>query len=106
MRDVAGLVFALAALGFVLAGLKRRRQALRMAEAGVEAAPRHPSLALLGEVGPYIVNLMLIVAALQVTLAFVVSDGGGIFSWLDLAGFLALLAGYGYWVSMKSRHRV
>ena len=106
MHNVAGLLLALGAVWFIWAGLQRRRQALALAAAGVEAPPRHPSLALLGEIGPSIVNGMLVVAALQVSFAFVVSDGGGVFSWFDLAGFLLLLAGYGFWVSMKSRHRV
>lgn len=106
MRDLAGIACALGGAWFAWAGLARRRRALARAAAGEEAPPRHPSLAILGEIGPSIVNFMLIVAALQVTLAFVVSDGGGVFSWLDLGGFLVLLAGYGVWVSMKSRHRI
>lgn len=106
MRDVAGLVFALVAAWFVWAGLQRRRKAMALAAAGAEAPARHPSLAMLGEIGPSIVNFMLVIAAVQVSAAFLVSDGGGLFSVLDLAGFLLMLAGYGYWVTMKSRHRV
>ena len=106
MRNIAGIVLLLAAAWFVWAGLARRRQARALAAEGREAPPRHPSLALLGEIGPSIVNFMLVIAAIQVAVAFLVSDGGGIFSLFDLAGFLVLLASYGFWVTMKSRHRV
>lgn len=106
MRDIAGLGFAIVAAWFIWAGLRRRRDAAALAAAGGEAPARHPSLALLGEIGPSIVNFMLVIAAIQVSAAFMVSDGGGIFSVLDLAGFLLMLAGYGFCVTMKSRHRV
>ena len=106
MRDIVGVLCVLGGAYFIWSGLARRRQALALAASGVEAPQRHPSLAILGEIGPSIVNFMLVVAALQISLAFVVSDGGGVFSWLDLAGFLVLLGAYGFWVTMKSRHRV
>lgn len=106
MRNIAGIVLLLAAAWFIWAGIARRRQSMSLAADGREAPQRHPSLAILGEIGPSIVNFMLVVAALQVGAAFLVSDGGGIFSLFDLAGFLLLLAAYGFWVTMKSRYRV
>ena len=106
MRNLAGPAFALVAAWFIWAGVQRRRRALALTAGGAEAPARHPSLALLGEIGPSVVNFMLVIAAIQVAAAFLVSDGGGIFSVLDLAGFLLMLAAYGFWVTMKSRHRV
>lgn len=107
MRDVAGVVCALLGAWFVWSGLQRRRQAQALAASGHVPPPRHPSLELLGEMGPSVVNTMLAVAAGITSLAFLISDGGNrALSYFDLAGFLVLLGGYGYWVSMKSKHRV
>jgi hypothetical protein len=38
-------------------------------------------------------------------LAFFVTGGSGVFTLFDLAGFLFLLAAYGWWISVRTRYR-
>lgn len=104
MRDWTGLVLAACGVGLLWSALARRRRMMAVAAQG-ETGPRlHPSLALMAEIGPSIVIFMLVVAGGQVALAFWLTDGGGVFSMLDLAGFLFLLLAYGAWVVLKSRY--
>jgi hypothetical protein len=40
-----------------------------------------------------------------VALAYMVTGGSGVFTLFDLAGFLFLLAAYGWWISVRTRYR-
>jgi len=62
-------------------------------------------LAPIAEIGPSVVIFGLFVAGGQVVLAYLATDGGGIFSVVDLAGFLFLLFAYGVWLKIKVAHR-
>lgn len=104
VRDWTGLVLALCGAGLLWSALARRSRMLAAAGRGETAPPLHPSLAMMAEIGPSIVIFMLVVAGGQVALAFWMTDGGGIFSMLDLAGFVFLLVAYGTWVVLKSRY--
>lgn len=106
MRDVAGVVCLLIAAWFAWASWRRVRLFRARAAQGIEAPPLHPSLRLMADIGPGFVQLFAAVAALQIVGAFLVTGGAGLFSWLDLAGFLAVLVAYAAWVTVKSRFRV
>jgi hypothetical protein len=62
-------------------------------------------MAMLAEVAPPLLLFGLAAGGLEVVLAFLLTDGGGVFSLLDLAGFLALLAAWGHWVVLRARYR-
>lgn len=96
---------ASAGLGLVWLAALRRRFAKEAAARGEAPPPLHPSLAPLADVGPPIIIFGLFVAGGQAALAFLLTGGGGVFSMFDLAGFLALLFGYGVWVKAKVAHR-
>jgi hypothetical protein len=85
----------------VIADAERRRAAGEP-ESG---PPLHQSLRMLSAVGPGIVQLGLFIAGGQVALAYMVTGGSGVFTLFDLAGFLFLLAAYGWWISVRTRYR-
>jgi hypothetical protein len=60
----------------------------------------------MADIGPSLIIGGLFIAGGQTVLAFFLTDGGGVFSRFDLAGFVALLVAYGAWVKMKSRYRL
>lgn len=97
---------ALAGVGLVWLAALRRRHAKEAAARGEVPPPLHPSLAPLADIGPPVIIFGLFVAGGQAALAFLLTGGGGVFSMLDLAGFLVLLFGYGVWVKAKVAHRV
>ena len=97
---------AAAGLGLVWLAARRRRHARAAALRGEVPPPLHPSLAPLADMGPPIIIFGLFVAGGQAAIAFLLTEGGGVFSSLDLAGFLALLIGYGVWVKAKVAHRL
>lgn len=108
MRYLLGLIF------FILAAslLSRARAYRAAALAGEDpaafarrraAAPRTTgSLAALGERARPFVMFALCYVALKTTLAFVAFEGANRLSWFDLAGFLALLAAYGAWFTVRT----
>lgn len=102
----AGAAMAAAGAWLVWQAMLRRQRG-RAAAARGEAPPPplHPSLVLMADMGPPIIIFGLVVAGGQAVLAFLVTGGGGVFSFLDLAGFLFLLFGYGVWVKMKVAYR-
>lgn len=106
MRHVMGVVLLAAAACFFRSALERRRRAAEAARAGQQPPPLHPSLVLMADLGPSVVVFGLAVAGGQVALAFWLTGGGGVFSLLDLAGFVALLVAYGTWVKAKGRYRL
>ncbi|TPG58532.1 hypothetical protein EAH89_07965 [Roseomonas nepalensis] len=106
MPHVMGAVLFAVAAWLVWSAMDRRRRALAAARAGVEPPPLHPSLVLMADLGPSIIIFGLVVAGGQVALAFWLTGGGGVFSLFDLAGFVALLVAYGFWVKVKGRYRL
>jgi uncharacterized iron-regulated membrane protein len=105
-QHLSGLV--LLALAAWLVWAARRRKAALQAAARAGAAPAvapHQSLAVLGELAPPLLLFGLGAGGLEVVLAFLLTDGGGVFSVLDLLGFLALLAAWGHWVVLRARYR-
>ena len=103
MRYVVGLLCFAGAGLLVWQAMLRKRRALA---AGPEAAGTlHPSLQLLGDAVPPIIVVGLIIIGAKMTLAYVVADAGRYLSLFDLAGFLALLAGYGMSVVYRTRYR-
>ena len=106
MRNLPGILMLAAAALLVWSAIGRRRRAQDAAARGEAPPALHPSLELMGGIMPPLVNLGLIIAGGQVTFAFWLTDGAGIFGPLDLAGFLAMLAAYSYWLGMKTRHRL
>ena len=111
MANVAGIVMGVAGLALIWQAWTRRRfvlaEARRRAETGEPESgpPLHQSLRMLGAIGPGIVQLGLFIAGGQVALAFLVTGGSGVFTLFDLAGFLFLLAAYGWWISVRTRYR-
>lgn len=98
MPHVAGLLMLLGAAFLLWLAVQRRRRN----QVSPPPVP-HESLRMLADAAPAIVIFGLLLAALQVAVAFVMTDGGGgLFSYLDLAGFLALLAAYGNWLKVKT----
>lgn len=103
MRYIVGLVFFAAGAAFLYSALGRRR---RVIAAGPDAAPKlHPSLQALGDTMPPLIVLALGIVGAKMALAFVVSGAQQYLSYLDLAGFLFLLASYGTWVVIRARYR-
>lgn len=111
IANIAGAVMGAAGLALIWQAWTRRRlviaEARRRAETGEPESgpPLHPSLRMLGAIGPGIVQLGLFIAGGQVVLAFLVTGGSGVFTLFDLAGFLFLLAAYGWWISVRTRYR-
>ena len=106
VRHVLGAVCFAAAAYLIWSALGRRRLAREQAAAGITPPPLHPSLSLMADFGPPLIIFGLVVAGGQTVVAFLLTDGGGVFSRFDLAGFVALLVAYGVWVKVKGRYRV
>lgn len=106
VRHWAGAAMAIAGGWLIWLAVLRRRNAMAAVSRGEGPPPLHPSLILMADMGPPIIIFGLVVAGGQAALAFLMTDGGGIFSLFDLAGFLFLLFGYGVWMKVKVAHRV
>lgn len=81
----------------ISARIHRARQAL-----GSGAETTHPSLAFVGSVFPPFIIAGLAFTGLKTVAAFVILDGGEVFSLFDLAGFLFLLAAFAYWLVIRT----
>lgn len=111
MRNFVGLGMSLIALALVYAAYAHRNRVLlaRAAAAARGEAPAEPSLrslAVFGEIIAPIILFFLGYLALKTTFLYFVFDGGQHLSYFDLAGFLSALAGYGYWIKMKTLYRL
>lgn len=106
LRHWAGAAMGVAGAWLIWLAVLRRRRATEAAARGEGPPPLHPSLVVMADMGPPIVLFGLVVAGVQAVLAFLITDGGGIFSLFDLAGFLFLLFGYGVWLKIKVAHRI
>jgi hypothetical protein len=106
VRHWAGAAMSVAGVWLLWLAVLRRRRGMAAAERGEKPPALHPSLVLMADLGPPIIIFGLVVAGGQAALAFLLTDGGGVFSLFDLAGFLFLLFAYGVWVKMKVAYRV
>ena len=111
MAYLVGLAFIAIGALFVWAGFthKKRSQA---EEARLIAQSRdgkigalHPSLSMLADFAPSLTVFSLGAFALMLTAAFFAVNALKWLSLFDLAGMYAMVAGYGYWMYMKTRHR-
>lgn len=111
MKGWTGLALFLAGAGLAYAGLAQRGRVLarrREAEArGVpEPGPRiGPQLAMMGEIFPPMICTVLVLVGVKMSLMYAMVGENRLFNVLDLAGFLALLAGYGTWIVCTTRFR-
>jgi hypothetical protein len=111
MAYFVGLAFLIIAAAFAWAG--RRHKAISVAEEARLRAERpdgkigelHPSLSMLADFAPSLTIFTLVAFALTITVAFFAVDGLRWLTLFDLAGMYAMVAGYGYWMYMKTRHR-
>lgn len=104
-----GLLFAFGAWLLWSAHQRRQRVPARRILTPAEitaSASGHPSLAVLGDVMPSIMVGFLVYGGLKATLLFFAVGAGRWLSLFDLAGLLFLLASYGIWLVIMTRHRV
>lgn len=100
-----GIVMFLVAGWMIWSSIRRRNRARAEAARGEVPPPLHTSLVMMADVGPSLIYFGLAVAAGQVVLAWLATDGAG-FALLDLAGVLTLLCAYGVWVRFRTRYRL
>lgn len=107
-----GLALAAIAAVFLVSGW-RRRQAVRAERVALGYAPgadtpqrRDPysTVSIVGDAVPPIVIGFLALIGIKAVF-FYAALGGGIFTVVDLAGFLMMLGGYGAWMWWHSRYR-
>lgn len=102
MRYIIGLVFFAAGAWLMWSALARKQRAIA---AGPEARPEiSRSMQIMGDAVPPIVVLALIIIGAKTAIAFAITDATRYLSWLDLAGFLFLLVGYGTSVVLRARY--
>jgi hypothetical protein len=111
MRHLIGLALFAAGIALLWVGVARRNAIiaeLRRLEAAGLPDPRaalHSSLAVLGDVAPPLMIGALVIMALKVVLAYVMTGADRWFSLLDLAGFLFLIGAWSTWLVLKTRYR-
>jgi multisubunit Na+/H+ antiporter MnhC subunit len=102
MRYIIGLVFFAAGAWLMWSALARRKRAIA---AGPEARPEiSRSMQIMGDAVPPMVVLALLIIGAKTAIAFAITGATRYLSWLDLAGFLFLLAGYGTSVVLRARY--
>lgn len=110
MRYLLGTACLAISLGLLSAARAYRARVLARFDAAVFARLRAESLkdarsmASFGEIARPFVMFGLFYVAIKTTLAFVAFDATRTLSWLDLAGFHALLAGYGVWFTVRAKY--
>lgn len=111
MAYIAGVVFFLMGAVFAWVGFNHKRKSMRE-EARIRAenpdarpTEMHPSLSILVDFAPSLTIFSLGLLVLTVTVAFFAVNALQWFSLFDLAGMYAMVAGYSYWMYMKTRHR-
>lgn len=111
MRNWTGLVFFAIGSWLLAAALIHRTRAERgehhrqSKDRCGKPTPINPSLIMLGDLFRPLIIAVLSYVALKATVVYIVIDAGQMFSLFDLAGFLFLLAGYGVWLILRTRHR-
>lgn len=104
----AGVALFLMAAWLVHAGYAHRRRVRAERTEPTPAAEttnRPNPIAILGDVLPPLIVMVLVVFSLKIPFAYVVLDHGRYVSPFDLAGLLAFPAGYGTWLILKTRYR-
>jgi hypothetical protein len=110
MRYLLGTACLAISLGLLAAARAYRARVLARFDAAVVARLRAESLkdarsmASFGEIARPFVMFGLFYVAIKTTIAFVAFDATRTLSWLDLAGFHALLAGYGVWFTVRAKY--
>jgi len=110
MRYLLGLIFFTLAISLLVRARSYRAAALAGEDPAAFARRRAStprtagSLAALGERARPFVMFALFYVAIKTTIAFVAFEGANRLSWFDLAGFLALLAGYGAWFAVRTHY--
>ncbi|MCU0759179.1 MAG: hypothetical protein MUF07_08300 [Steroidobacteraceae bacterium] len=107
LLGTACLAIALALLAGARAYRARvlaRFDADEVARLRAEALKDPRSMASFGEIARPFIMFGLFYVAIKTTIAFVAFDATRTLSWLDLAGFHALLAGYGTWFTVRARY--
>jgi len=108
MRNVTGAVLVLCGAWLLWSGWAPRAQTLAERAAAGAALPRASSgglsMGAFGAIVRPIVYLGLGYLALKSAVAYVLFDGGRMFSPFDLAGFWVLLAAYGGWLHLRTSH--
>lgn len=111
MRHYIGLAMLVPAAWLVYAGQSHKNRVLKArAEAAARGEPPPPepalnSLATFGEIARPIILCFVGYIAIKTTFLYLVLDGGEYLSYFDLGGFLAALAAYGFFISMRTKHR-
>jgi hypothetical protein len=110
-RYIAGAAFTLLALWFFWAGFRHKQKSLaelaRLKAQGIDqdAQRLHPSLSMLADFAPPLTIFSLGLLGATIAVAFFAVDGLSVFSLFDLAGVLASIGGYGYWMVLKTKYR-
>jgi hypothetical protein len=103
MRYLVGLILFPIAAALVWAALARR---LRYRDTSAEdALDGNRSLLILRHVMPPIILVALVYAGIKTVFAYHVMGGQAYLSLFDLAGALAVLAAYGFWLITRTRFR-
>ncbi len=104
----AGLLFFAVAGWFAWRALQHKKLALLVkARRGDQPEPSlHPSLEVLAAATPALTVMWLFSAGALIAVGFFAVDAQRWFSIFDLAGFLTLLAGYGYWLVTRLTYRM
>lgn len=111
MTYVAGAILFLLGGLFFMSGFTHRRKSLaeeaRRKHENPDAKPveMHPSLSMLVDFAPFLTVVSLLILTAMITVTFFAVNALRWFSLFDLAGVYAMIAGYGYWMSMKTKHR-
>ena len=111
MAYLAGAAFIAIAALFAWAGHTHKQRSVseeaRIRAENPNARPTelHPSLSMLADFAPSLTMFSLVIFALTITVAFFAVNALRWLTLFDLAGLYALVAGSGYWMYMKTRHR-
>jgi uncharacterized protein YdbL (DUF1318 family) len=105
MRNLLGVAFTVVAVWFVYTSVTLRvRRLVERRAAGIhdheEPATR---MFVFGEIMRPIILFFLTVLAIKAIFAYFWLDAARYLSLFDLGGFVAALAGYGYWVVVKTK---
>ena len=101
MANIVGSIMFCYGAWLLYAGFRHRNKCLSFPAGEDEESP----LAALGEIMPPMILLGLGIAALEVTLAYVMIAPNALFSLFDLIGVLFALGAYGTWIILKTRFR-
>lgn len=111
MAYFVGLAFLVIGLILAWSGHTHKKASLAEAEriraqyGEAKQAELHPSLSMLVDFAPSLTIFSLFLIAAGLTIAFFAVGAQRHFSLFDLGGMHAAIAGYGYWMTMKTKYR-